>query len=101
MRELSELEKNPPEGIRVQTSDEDMLDLTGLIEGPGMSLILWHYTAVLTNDRGHTIRGRLLQGQIPVHGRVSSCSSKMFVFIRAFMSPISVLTHLTRRLVCH
>ena len=35
MRELSELEKNPPEGIRVQTSDEDMLDVTGIIEGPG------------------------------------------------------------------
>jgi len=34
MRELSELEKNPPEGIRVQTSDEDMLDVTGIIEGP-------------------------------------------------------------------
>jgi len=34
MRELSDLEKNPPEGIRVQTSDEDMLDVTGIIEGP-------------------------------------------------------------------
>ncbi|KAF8153929.1 ubiquitin-conjugating enzyme/RWD-like protein [Crassisporium funariophilum] len=34
MRELSELENNPPEGIRIQTSDEDMLDVTGLIEGP-------------------------------------------------------------------
>ncbi|KAF8889129.1 ubiquitin-conjugating enzyme/RWD-like protein [Infundibulicybe gibba] len=35
MRELSELRTNPPEGIRVQTSDEDMLDVTGIIEGPG------------------------------------------------------------------
>jgi len=34
MRELSDLEKNPPEGIRLQTSDEDMLDVTGIIEGP-------------------------------------------------------------------
>jgi len=34
MRELSDLENNPPEGIRVQTSDEDMLDVTGIIEGP-------------------------------------------------------------------
>jgi len=34
MRELSELENNPPEGIRIQTSDEDMLDVTGIIEGP-------------------------------------------------------------------
>jgi Ubiquitin-conjugating enzyme len=38
MRELSELENNPPEGIRVQTSDEDMLDVTGIIEGPGTSI---------------------------------------------------------------
>jgi ubiquitin-protein ligase len=35
MRELSELKKSPPEGIRIQTSDEDMLDVTGIIEGPG------------------------------------------------------------------
>lgn len=40
MRELSELEKNPPEGIRVQTSDEDMLDVTGIIEGPGAFLLV-------------------------------------------------------------
>jgi ubiquitin-conjugating enzyme E2 S len=38
MRELSELENNPPEGIRVQTNDEDMLDVTGIIEGPGTSI---------------------------------------------------------------
>ena len=41
MRELSELEKNPPEGIRVQTSEEDMLDVTGIIEGPGALLLWW------------------------------------------------------------
>ncbi len=35
MRELLELKKSPPEGIRVQTSDDDMLDVVGLIEGPG------------------------------------------------------------------
>ncbi|KAF8958585.1 ubiquitin-conjugating enzyme/RWD-like protein [Flammula alnicola] len=34
MRELSELEKNPPEGIRIQMNDEDMLDVTGIIAGP-------------------------------------------------------------------
>jgi len=34
MRELAELEKNPPEGIRIQTSEDDMLDVTGIIEGP-------------------------------------------------------------------
>lgn len=40
MRELTDLKKSPPEGIRVVTSDEDILDVTGLIQGPGMSLVL-------------------------------------------------------------
>ncbi|KAG6844311.1 hypothetical protein H0H87_007881 [Tephrocybe sp. NHM501043] len=35
MRELSELKSSPPEGIRIQTSEEDMLDVTGIIQGPG------------------------------------------------------------------
>lgn len=35
MRELTELKKSPPEGIRVQTSEDNMLDVTGIIEGPG------------------------------------------------------------------
>ncbi|KAL4071694.1 ubiquitin-conjugating enzyme/RWD-like protein [Scleroderma yunnanense] len=34
MRELNELKSNPPEGIRVVTNEEDMLDVTGIIEGP-------------------------------------------------------------------
>ncbi|XP_006455627.1 hypothetical protein AGABI2DRAFT_77005 [Agaricus bisporus var. bisporus H97] len=34
MRELNDLRKNPSEGIRVQTNEEDMLDVTGIIEGP-------------------------------------------------------------------
>ncbi|KAL4265526.1 ubiquitin-conjugating enzyme family protein [Pleurotus pulmonarius] len=34
MRELTELKKSPPEGIRVQTSEDNMLDVTGIIEGP-------------------------------------------------------------------
>ena len=38
MRELTELKKSPPEGIRIQTSEEDMLDVTGIIEGPGESV---------------------------------------------------------------
>ncbi|KAG2363557.1 ubiquitin-conjugating enzyme/RWD-like protein [Suillus spraguei] len=34
MREITELKNNPPEGIRVVTSEENMLDLTGIVEGP-------------------------------------------------------------------
>lgn len=35
MRELAELKSNPPEGIRVVTNEENMLNVTGIIEGPG------------------------------------------------------------------
>lgn len=35
MREITELKNTPPEGIRVVTSEENMLDLTGIVEGPG------------------------------------------------------------------
>jgi ubiquitin-conjugating enzyme E2 S len=35
MKELNELRTNPPEGIRVVTSEDNMLDVTGIIEGPG------------------------------------------------------------------
>jgi ubiquitin-conjugating enzyme E2 S len=35
MRELKDLRMNPPEGIRVQLNEESVLDLMGIIEGPG------------------------------------------------------------------
>ncbi|KAI0075171.1 hypothetical protein K474DRAFT_1676569 [Panus rudis PR-1116 ss-1] len=34
MKELAELQTNPPEGIRVVTNEENMLDVTGIIQGP-------------------------------------------------------------------
>ncbi|KAH9178038.1 ubiquitin-conjugating enzyme/RWD-like protein [Lactarius sanguifluus] len=34
MRELKELRTNPPEGIRVQLSEESVLDVVGIVEGP-------------------------------------------------------------------
>ncbi|KAI0798187.1 ubiquitin-conjugating enzyme/RWD-like protein [Abortiporus biennis] len=34
MRELSELQNSPPEGIRVVVNEDNMLDVTGIIEGP-------------------------------------------------------------------
>ncbi|KAG2005772.1 ubiquitin-conjugating enzyme E2, variant 2 [Coprinopsis cinerea AmutBmut pab1-1] len=34
MREINEMRKNPPEGIRLQVNEDDMLDVTGIIEGP-------------------------------------------------------------------
>ena len=35
MRELSELRTNPPDGIRVVVNEDNMLDVTGIVEGPG------------------------------------------------------------------
>ncbi|THV01707.1 hypothetical protein K435DRAFT_390964 [Dendrothele bispora CBS 962.96] len=34
LREIANLKKNPPQGIRVQTSEENIYDVTGIIEGP-------------------------------------------------------------------
>lgn len=39
MKEIVELQNNPPEGVRIVTSEDNMLDVTGIIEGPG-TLIL-------------------------------------------------------------
>jgi ubiquitin-protein ligase len=35
MRELKELRTSPPEGIRIQLNEESVLDVFGIIEGPG------------------------------------------------------------------
>ena len=37
MRELKELRTSPPEGIRIQLNEESVLDVVGIIEGPGES----------------------------------------------------------------
>ncbi|TBU55182.1 ubiquitin-conjugating enzyme/RWD-like protein [Dichomitus squalens] len=34
MRELSELRTNPPDGIRIVVNEDNMLDVTGIVEGP-------------------------------------------------------------------
>ena len=38
MRELNELRTNPPDGIRVVVNEDNMLDVTGIVEGPGACL---------------------------------------------------------------
>ena len=40
MRELNELQTSPPEGIRVVNNEDNMLDVTGIIKGPGMSILM-------------------------------------------------------------
>jgi ubiquitin-conjugating enzyme E2 S len=39
MKELTELKTNPPEGIRVVTNEDNMLDVLGIIQGPGTCLM--------------------------------------------------------------
>ena len=38
MRELTELRTHPPDGIRVVVNEDNMLDVTGIVEGPGEPL---------------------------------------------------------------
>lgn len=35
VREITQLTTSPPEGIRIITNEEDILDFTGVILGPG------------------------------------------------------------------
>jgi len=35
MREIIQLRSEPPEGIRIICDEENMLDVTGIIAGPG------------------------------------------------------------------
>lgn len=66
MRELKELRTSPPEGIRVQLSEESVLDLVGIIEGPGTTPRRGFSTeTILTRFcRGHAIPGGLLSREI-------------------------------------
>ena len=58
LRELKELRTSPPEGIRVQLSEESVLDVVGIIEGPGESSTIYLVqTRVDACCRGHTYQG--------------------------------------------
>ena len=62
MRELNELRTNPPDGIRVVVNEDNMLDVTGIVEGPGTSPIhvFVPFDTLLTRRRGHAVCGWLL-----------------------------------------
>ena len=49
MRELGELQTNPPEGIRVVNNEDNMLDVTGIIKGPGECLLLYFRVSDVLN----------------------------------------------------
>lgn len=68
MRELSELKSSPPEGIRIVTNEENILDVTGLIEGPGMATrfytCLFTLTVYAPVARGYAICRRVLPSAV-------------------------------------
>lgn len=78
MREISELKNSPPEGIRIITSEENILDVTGIIEGPG-KVMCWYISSLELSVfspaiRGYAVRRRVFQSTVQIHRRVS-CSS--------------------------
>jgi ubiquitin-conjugating enzyme E2 S len=40
-KELQELATNPPEGIKVFTSDDDITNIQATIEGPGLDCLVF------------------------------------------------------------
>jgi ubiquitin-protein ligase len=68
MRELVELKNSPPEGIRVVTSEDNMLDVTGIIEGPGEYIYrivqLWTEVDTCLLFRGHALCWGILSRQV-------------------------------------
>lgn len=83
MREISELKNSPPEGIRIVTSDENILDVTGIIEGPGKATCFCisslKLSVFLPVARGYAVCRRVLPSTVQIHRRVPCRSSEMFV----------------------
>jgi hypothetical protein len=80
MREISEMQSSPPEGIRIVTNEDNLLDVTGTIEGPGMHVpCAWPTRRVtyLPRYRGHTILRWLLQSKVYLYGRLPGSTAKM------------------------
>jgi ubiquitin-protein ligase len=67
LRELKELRTSPPEGIRVQLSEESVLDVVGIIEGPGESSHGYLEQTCHVDTFflvGHTIPGRIFSRKV-------------------------------------
>lgn len=60
MRELAELRRNPPEGIRVQTNEQDMMDVTGIIQGPGEHIPRFKFAIPMADPFRREQRVRLM-----------------------------------------
>lgn len=102
MREISELKKSPPEGIRIITSEENILDVTGIIEGPGKATCLHICLLILSVNspvaRGHAIYRRVLPSTVQIHRRIPRRSAEMSV--NSFWALLS-FSDASCRLVCY
>lgn len=80
MREIKQLKSEPQEGIRIVTDEENILDVTGIIQGPGMlsvSLAMCSHRGVAASDADanlkpishsrNSLRRRLLPSSIQLH----------------------------------
>ena len=64
-----QLKKEPLEGIRVVTAEDNMLDVTGIIEGPGTQYSGLIIEPWLTSHSfsWNSLRRRVLQSQVQLH----------------------------------
>jgi ubiquitin-conjugating enzyme E2 S len=93
LRELKELRTSPPEGIRVQLSEESVLDVVGIIEGPGESSTIYLVrTRVDAFCRGHAIPRRVLSCKIRVHRGIPCCTTKMYGLLSCITSNCADVT---------
>lgn len=71
MREISELKNSPPEGIRIVTNEENILDVTGIIEGPGrvtcFCIPSLKFSVFSPMHRGYAVCRRVLPSAIQIH----------------------------------
>lgn len=73
-KEIAKLQRSPPEGIGIEVGEQDILDINGWIQGPGMSQLeetLQHTPTYDLIDIGswHALREWLLLDQIRLHIR--------------------------------
>ena len=80
VREIKQLQTEPPEGIRITTDEENILDVTGIIQGPGMTAttrllseqdfcFVYQLTdhPFATSTRGNPLPRRILPRQVQVY----------------------------------
>ena len=72
-KEMGQLQKDPPEGIKVHCNEEDITDIQASIDGPGSELrpglALFNQSRIdvlsmFCHFSGHAVRRRPVQGEV-------------------------------------